>query len=462
MCTHQKYIYNKYIHKSILVKCGKCEACQQEKAARRASRIRNNCSFGLIPLFVTLTFTNDYVPYLTYDELDSVTNFFGVHRSKTHRYYRYNSIVKDAPYSVQDVYIEDDFKDTTGIRHLKHLKDKFGVCLYEDVKKFFKRLRINYEREFAKRPLFSYYACTEYGGKSQRPHIHLLLFVPISEEKAYRSLILKSWPYADSNRTKQYIEVARNAASYIASYVNCGSSFPKLFKTRLFRQKHSYSKGFGTVLDCFSLASILDKVDKGSLTFSSKSVDQLGNERIVNLPIPEYVLNRYFPRFKGYSRLAPDEVQGVLLSPKLLRFSLGKYGESLDVSEEEARRLTVRLTHAFEDYQSIFPNKNYFDYIIDYERVQRCYRSTVLFLSYADIVAIEDFSDFYTNWSDYEFKKVHSISLDCIRDKLSPQLCPNRLKDVLRSSERLEDVYHKSCKQRKIINYAMVELGHNV
>ena len=87
MCTRQKYIYNKYLHKSILVKCGKCEACQQEKAAHRASRIRNNCSFGLVPLFITLTYTNDYVPYLTFSELDSVSNCFGVHRSKTHRYY---------------------------------------------------------------------------------------------------------------------------------------------------------------------------------------------------------------------------------------------------------------------------------------------------------------------------------------------------------------------------------------
>lgn len=307
------------------MKCGKCEACQQEKAARRASRIRNNCSFGLVPLFITLTFTNDYVPYLTYQELDSVSNFFGVHRSKVHRYYRDRSIVKDAPYSIQDVYIEDDFKDTSGIRHLKHLSDKFGVCLYEDVKKFFKRLRINYVREFDRRPIFSYYACTEYGGKSQRPHAHILLFVPISEEQAYRSIILKSWPYADSFRTARYIEVARNAASYVASYVNCGSSFPKLLKTRSFRQKHSYSKGFGTVLDCFSLASILDKVNKGTLSYRCKSVDQYGNERFLDLPIPQYVLNRYFPIFKGYSRLAPSEVSSVLLSPKLLRYSLGKY-----------------------------------------------------------------------------------------------------------------------------------------
>ena len=415
MCTHQKYIYNKYIHKTILVKCGKCEACQQEKAARRASRIRNNCSFGLVPLFITLTYTNDYVPYLRYSEFDFPTNFFGVHRSKAHRYYRSKDIVKDCPYSIQDVYIEDDFKNTSFIRHLKHLPDKFGVCLYEDVKRFFKRFRINYEREFGERPLFSYYACTEYGGKSGRPHIHSLMFVPQSKEQQFRSTILKSWPYADKLRTRRYIEVARNAASYVASYVNCGSDFPKLLKTNVFRQKHSYSKGFGTILDCFSLDSILSKVEQGSLSYRSKTIDRYGHERLLDLPIPQYVLNRYFPRFKGYSRLAPSQVQCVLLRPEQLRYELGKYGERLDVTSEDVRKLSIRLSHVFEEYKNIYPNKNYFDYIADYERVQRCIRGTIFKLSFADIAKIEDFSNFYTNWNDYELGKVHSISLDCIR-----------------------------------------------
>ena len=61
MCTNSRFIWNPYARKKILVKCGKCDACKQEKALARSTRIRNNVTSGTIALFITLTYTNDYL-----------------------------------------------------------------------------------------------------------------------------------------------------------------------------------------------------------------------------------------------------------------------------------------------------------------------------------------------------------------------------------------------------------------
>ena len=77
MCTHSKYVYNKYTRRKVLVPCGRCEACQQKKAALRANRIRNNVSNGYIALFITLTYKNEFVPYiLPYSEHENMENLF--------------------------------------------------------------------------------------------------------------------------------------------------------------------------------------------------------------------------------------------------------------------------------------------------------------------------------------------------------------------------------------------------
>ena len=66
MCEHSKYVHNKYIHKSILVSCGKCSACLQQKANARAQRIRNH-NDGRLCLFLTLTYDNRFVDIFIMD-----------------------------------------------------------------------------------------------------------------------------------------------------------------------------------------------------------------------------------------------------------------------------------------------------------------------------------------------------------------------------------------------------------
>ena len=71
MCTNKRYITNVHGRK-LLVNCGHCPACLQEKANRRAYKIKCHSAPDNVCLFVGLTYTNDFVPYFKKSEFSNV------------------------------------------------------------------------------------------------------------------------------------------------------------------------------------------------------------------------------------------------------------------------------------------------------------------------------------------------------------------------------------------------------
>ena len=217
MCTNKHWIVNSR-GKKLLVKCGKCPACLQEKAIARTNRIR-----AAIPedgsytfLFVTLTYSNLFVPYFDFEEFKNAPlerSFRGnpdfvpedgvqfykhlnIYRNASVRYVRSNSsydsvykIVKKrnkiASYKVPaDFFMKQNQTDLFGddfdyrfnmlcppvIRHNgRSLKaPRVSVSYYPDIQNFIKRLRINLSRHFHYEDPFTFYSCTEYGHKFPR------------------------------------------------------------------------------------------------------------------------------------------------------------------------------------------------------------------------------------------------------------------------------------------------------
>ena len=463
MCTNTHLIYNKYIKKMVTCDCGKCETCRQSKAMRRANRIRHNVVDGEICLFVTLTYDNRFVPYILHDDLIrqekdlKVYRDFKVRKKRVGSRYLFIDKVErcDTPESLDgDFYFDypEDFNPFK-VKELNKKRGKIGVCYYEDLKDFIKRLRINYFRRYGIKAKFTYFACSEYGGKSQRPHFHLLLFVPASEEKAFRSLVVSCWPYADKYRTAKFVEVARDAASYVASYVNGGSALCEVLETPFFKQKHSYSKDFGVRLQSFHLLEVLRKVDTGTLTYFDDRIKSSSGS-LIPLPVPSYVINRYFPKFKGYSRIAPYQVFECLLYPE----NLFSYKRDIDYSDDEIYRIMVSLKNAKAYYCAVTGNSDY-HFCIDYERVWRCRASTILKLSfYEDGVPITDFYSHYENANELLLGRVHAPTLDLSDESLLKYECdPNRLAFRLRQDSVMRPLYYRMCKQRFVTNTIMSE-----
>ena len=332
MCTHCRYIFNPYSRKNVLVRCGHCDACKQEAAAKRAIRIRNNVTDGTVALFVTLTYSNNYVPYVLRSDLESNDFEINVYRNADVRYvydrhsdltrlkYDFGThpiartyvslLVRSTCVEVPNKYSTSALPSLNGLGH-----NYIGVPYYPDIQQFYKRLRSYLERDYHYEKSFSYFTCSELGGHSYRPHFHALIFIPRAYESTFRAAIVKAWPYADRRRTAKFIEIARDAASYVSSYVNSGADLPALFEEDMFKQKHSASKNFGVVLDCFSLRKVLEKIDSGDLVYyCRKKFD--GITDVHRLPIPKYVLYRYFPICKGFSWLSSSQLRSILLDPQ--------------------------------------------------------------------------------------------------------------------------------------------------
>lgn len=364
MCVNKYYVINPYTKKGLYVNCGKCMACQQEKAIHRVRRIKNTITPKNECLMVTLTYSRSTAPYIDRSEAYHFSRgrvpYLNVYRDRKYRRvrvskdYSFEYRHKDERYVVDKVPFvsECDFDKN---KDLKHEVGKIGIAYYPDLQAFVARLRLNLKRLYSYEKPIKLFCASEYGSKSNRPHFHLLLFCEKGDYETLRSAICKSWPFSDLQNFPRAVEKCFRGASYCASYVNCGSSFPNFLKL-YFKPKHSYSKGFGLGNAHFTLLSLKSMYDKGSFTYPYIKADKVTSSVIDKL-VPAYVIHRYFPKFKAYSRIAPTA-----LSDIIGRFGKGEYDEinriiePLYIAPEECRKIGVRLNNAFRRCNEELPN----------------------------------------------------------------------------------------------------------
>lgn len=476
MCVNTRLVRNKWTRKLVRVSCGKCKACQQEKAIARSNRIRNHSRNGYIALFVTLTYSPLFIPYILRSDLENDIEV-PIYRDASVRYYKGKVSVDTHRVLLDKVYITEKVSFASIPAPVKSPRDYIGVIYYRDVQNFMKRLRINLLRDFNYEDQISYYSCAEYGSCSKRPHMHLLIFIRPDDEEKVRSAIVKSWPFADPVRTERFIEVAKNAASYVASYVNSHFTSDSVLAYPAFKQVHSYSKDFGCGQKFFSLAEVVEKIRRRDLRYSRQQVIN-GVPQFIDVPIPKYVVNRYFPKFKGYSLLTDDEIRKLLLVPQQLcscingKGSLIKFGVPqpcgtyvfngsrflVTRQSDDVREWTVLLSNIFSRFHRELGwslERFECEYSDLYISVWNQLKSDSLKHSYDDIISVQDFKSFYENISDLDFGLVHSdLKFDDTFERN-----PNNRSDVVFRTSLHESLYYKMDKSRKVVNYAMSHSG---
>lgn len=455
MCVNYHKVFNKYIGRSLWVPCGHCPACQQKKAGLRANRIRMAYKDGYLPFFVTLTYDNYFVPYVRRSDLN-LPNI---------------PIRRDFKYEVRGVsqgdfanvlsvnsepigYINNDSELDFRSQSLKHLRgashDKIGVCYYPDLQNFIKLLRISYERKFYEKLDISYFACSEYGGKSQRPHFHLLIFIPSFLEGWFRAAVASCWKFGNRVPNGRYVEVARDAASYVSSYVNGNSSLAGFLSLPDIKQKHSYSKGFGTDSDVFGLLSILSKKRERNITYFKETRIE-GVSTRVELPIPSYVINRFFPKFKGFSRIAPSQLFDYISNPD----RLCEFRTLFDYSVDDLHAIQVRLNHCI-DYYCKLTGLTKYDYARDFVDVWSLRSSYALKQS---LMGVQDWYQHYYDILDFTTGAVSSNLFVVAPDSSKFVIDPNLWTDNISETIELSELYHKMTKQKYVTNYVMVQQG---
>lgn len=504
MCTNKVRFYNRWSKTWQYSDCGHCPACQQQKAFKRVKRIKNACWNGYAPLFVTLTYSNLSVPYIDKSEYkdSNVTNISSlfIRRDVDFRRVRisgdykmlYLPILKTSPLEVIDCCENNIFVDSQTIKSLPDLKGKkgrVGVLYFKDLQNFEKRLRINLERRYGvHKPIYTF-KVSEYGPTTIRPHFHLLIYVPLAHLEECKCAIVESWPYDNKNAISRYIELARNAASYVSSYVNRGADFPKLFEARPFKPKHSFSKEFGLQNLQFTLRHIVEGIERGSLRYTT-SRNRNGFKDVTDVLLPKYFINRYFFKFKGYSRLSRCAVLELLRNPAILystsyediirnRLCLVDEFDEIDWNQVNTVFNAIKLRYSrflsdFTYYEEVdgilhkfsgLPDNQYSrDLFADY-----WYRSLNIYASnlYEDslkgyeVNPSGDILQCYYNLEDVR-KGLIPTDLKPLIDQ-HPDICnPNLFHDVVMQTNMMEDIYNSMCKRRRVTNIVMSQKGINV
>ena len=434
MCIYGRWIYNKYSQKRIFVKCGKCDSCLQEKANKRVELIQMHSKLtGLVCLMITLTYANEYIPYICISELEktcdnktlNVYRDVRVRRRKNGTFKRWRELevldtieLKDNISLAGLTTIRKKLKDNT----YRHIPDKVCVIYYPDVQNFFKRLRTNLKRFYNYETPLKFFICAEYGPESHRAHFHILLWCPYCDVAKIEKTTYASWPFCSRNRKKRGFEIARDASKYCASYVNCHDSVP-LFLQTYFPPKSSRSSHLGYIDSIYNLQFIRNCVERQDFSvIITDSITQ--KQRVVTLPA--HVIGRYFPKYKGHDRLTPFEETNVLSCFERYKdyektlslyvrpdrsfeegiFKVTDYERKCDF-ETFVRAVSLGYARYFRDLAGY---TNYLDYALEYVRTWIAYESYKIKNSHK-ITADNHLNDCYTYLNLDEYPKLKNKSL---------------------------------------------------
>ncbi len=439
MCVNKSWVLNKYNGKKYFVKCGHCPACQQEKAIKRTNRIKaaqKDIGAPYDELFITLTYDNKFIPYISRFQVTAFLSGFqdslNIYRDFTARKVSdfKGRIVRQIK---KGCFTLDSFKPELtcsresllspkiplrGIQ-TKMSKDSFvqdinkiGVVYLPDIQNFIKRLRINLFRKYGYTEELIYFYVCELGAESLRPHFHLLVFVKPGWFNVTSQCVRESWPFG--RFFPKSIQRAINAASYVSSYVNCSSTIPDFFhKIKQFRPFHHYSKNFGFGKSDYSLRSVYEMFKRNDFGITCESNKDGVLTRTV-VPVPLYVVNKYFRKFKGFSRLTSDEIYSIAQCPCII----GKFRERIEAEDIELRRIYIALTNLqeqyldyFKDDESILP----FGYV--YSRIWFAYNAYKLKLSHQNCLCDTDVLQLYDNLRECFYFQENGKDVGYIRNE---------------------------------------------
>ena len=354
MCRKKHLIYTRK-GKPLVVDCGHCDECRQAKANRYTQLIRNeSIGNGYITFFLTLTYNNKFIPYVNLDEIRNDIGFLD-HRDLDVNVYRHCSVRRVRLHGnvygnreyvcrcIDTLTLEDtSFVDIeklrpyripsinkNGVKHYVLNKNKVGILYLPDIQNFFKSLKIDYERSENRKLEISYFYVGEYGPDTLRPHFHVAARVPVKDKDKFPAYVCKNWKFCDwtVNRQSKCIQIARNCASYISSYVNQHTYLSKIYDQKALRPFCSHTKFYGRNNGNFSFYKILESFYRRDLHYTQRYYlrDSCVDRELL---LPSYVIEYFFPKFKGYSSLSTDELRSIYFDPYQLRNYCKRLGYS--------------------------------------------------------------------------------------------------------------------------------------
>lgn len=358
MCTHNRWIVNKYTKERVYVPCGHCKSCQLDKSYRLYSRLRNEVdNSNMFRLFVTLNYSNAFLPFARASEINIKSKGLNVYRMSSVRYNKSGEAVfkpgmvllETLPFT--DTVLKDRRLSNVCVplpqKWNYNVSDAFGVLYQQDFEHFLKRFKMYMLRDYKIKLTndnFRYVKVQEYGPTTFRPHFHTELSFDESLLVHYpliRRALIKAWPFCSLEQIEKNIDFAVAGEHYVSLYTVRPSDTPDFLTLRLISSKTSFSRGYGYNRPEFTPAGILSCLDQHSFQYRYETVRE-GHALTSFSSIPKYVVNRYFPYFKGRRLLDSGALFSVLFSPD----SIYRYAGLLGLTIEECCVYSRRIERA--------------------------------------------------------------------------------------------------------------------
>lgn len=331
-CQHPRTVVNKYTHESVVVSCGHCPSCILRRSAVQTNLLTTYSAQFRYIYFVTLTYAPRFLPTLEVSVVETCTddiadvscvpNIDDLDAGDPNTYlFGFRSVPRSSSVKVKNSTVERTFKDPE-VRFSYPMKPKELLSILgkinhnvpnripyvcnRDLDLFLKRLRSYYPDEKLR-----YYAVSEYGPTSLRPHWHLLLFS--NSERFSQTVcenVSKAWSYGrcDASLSRGF------AAPYVASYVNSFVTLPDFYTQmpKVVRPKSFHSIGF-TESNLFPRKVRISEVDEvANKCLDGVCVERNGKFCTIKPPWP-YLL-RLFPRFSDAIRKSPSSIHQLLFA----------------------------------------------------------------------------------------------------------------------------------------------------
>lgn len=285
-CMHPKRVYNKYIDEYVTVSCGKCEACKKRRASKWVLRLEKERQNSQFCFFCTLTYDELHLPRLTFDPFDSSMLWDSSAFRSEH----------SIPLS------ELQFSSTADRQYFDDRMAQGGIpyASVEDLQKFHKRLNKYFHDKVTSRySNFRYFAVSEYGSTTLRPHIHQIYFVSDqSVANNFEKAILSCWEYGRIDCQS----VQKSANSYVAQYLNELFDLPSFYSHKSLRPFFVCSKRPPIGGDFYDEAEFED-IFQGCLVTQPKRVFS-SSTSLDDVPLLPCIENRLFPKCKAFGRIS--------------------------------------------------------------------------------------------------------------------------------------------------------------
>ena len=331
-CQNPRTVVNKYTHEPVVVSCGSCPSCVLRRSGIQTNLLTTYSAQFRYVYFITLTYAPCFLPTLEVSVLETCTDDVAdvpcvpdindLDPCDPNTYlFGFRSVPRSASVKVKGSTVKRTFKDPE-VRFTYPMKPKDFLFILgkvnhnvpnripyvcnRDLDLFLKRLRSYYPDEKLR-----YYAVSEYGPTSFRPHWHLLLFS--NSERFSQTVcenVSKAWSYGrcDASLSRGF------AAPYVASYVNSFVALPNFYTQmpKVVRPKSFHSIGF-TESNLFPRKVRIAEIDNvADKCLNGVCVERNGYFRTIR-PTWPYLL-RLFPRFSESIRKLPSSVYQLLYS----------------------------------------------------------------------------------------------------------------------------------------------------